>query len=183
MNRILLKLKDIPSGTSVLSLSEDVESLELQRDEYVFYSPVKIDLEVDKSEQGIMIAGRATVPTQVECARCLSLFADEAGADFHLRYIRTRKEADTEQDSPDDGLYYIRYDESEIDLTDEIRQALVVSLPIRALCDPGCKGLCSLCGANLNEGGCSCSRREGHPAWSALEKLRDGRDAGRPSGE
>ena len=57
MNRILLELRDLPNGTSTRSLSEDIGSLDLHRDEYVFFSPVQIDLEINKSERDIAITG------------------------------------------------------------------------------------------------------------------------------
>ena len=183
MNRILLELRDLPNGTSTRSLSEDIGSLDLHRDEYVFFSPVQIDLEINKSERDIAITGGVTVPVQAECARCLQLFADEVKAGLEVRYFRTPGDPPTDRDSAGDALYHVRYDEPRLDLTGEIRQALLVSLPIRALCDSDCRGLCPTCGADLNEGDCSCSHKQGHPAWSALEKLKDGRESGEAAEE
>jgi uncharacterized metal-binding protein YceD (DUF177 family) len=45
-----------------------------------------------------------------------------------------------------------------VDLTEDFRQAVLLELPSRSLCSPGCKGLCPRCGRNLNEGACSCPK-------------------------
>ena len=49
-----------------------------------------------------------------------------------------------------------------IDLSDAIADAVVMDTPFVVLCRPDCAGLCPTCGANLNEGSCSCAdQREG----------------------
>ena len=51
--------------------------------------------------------------------------------------------------------------------------ALLLALPAYPVCQEACKGLCSVCGANLNERECSCDRRVPDPRWAGLEKLRE----------
>jgi uncharacterized protein len=49
------------------------------------------------------------------------------------------------------------FDGEIIDLQDEIQQQIVLALPPRPLCSEKCKGLCSVCGANLNIETCRCT--------------------------
>ena len=49
-----------------------------------------------------------------------------------------------------------RIDVEVLDVSDEAREALALSVPFRALCREDCKGLCPRCGKNLNEGPCGC---------------------------
>jgi uncharacterized protein len=57
-----------------------------------------------------------------------------------------------------------------IDMEDEIRQLLILNLPIRPLCRADCLGLCPKCGKNLNAGKCSCTAQLSSDRW---EKLKD----------
>jgi uncharacterized protein len=59
-----------------------------------------------------------------------------------------------------------------IDVDPVVREQIVLALPPYPVCGEGCKGLCSVCGANLNEGECGCDRRVPDPRWAGLEKLR-----------
>ena len=58
------------------------------------------------------------------------------------------------------------------DLTDEVRQSIILALPTYPVCRPECLGVCPSCGKNLNEGSCGCKREETDDRWGALEGLR-----------
>ena len=61
---------------------------------------------------------------------------------------------------------------SKVDLSELIRQIVVLNTPWRWLCRPDCRGLCPVCGQNLNEGDCDCQRQQIDPRLAALQKLR-----------
>ena len=63
------------------------------------------------------------------------------------------------------------YNGEYIDLTKTVRETLVLSEPMRVLCRPDCKGLCPQCGANLNEGPCSCPDDRIDPRMEKLGEL------------
>ncbi|MFH1756381.1 MAG: DUF177 domain-containing protein [Candidatus Latescibacterota bacterium] len=53
-----------------------------------------------------------------------------------------------------------------------IYENLIINIPIRILCDEGCKGLCPDCGADLNSNPCSCIRTT-ESRWDALKSLKN----------
>jgi uncharacterized protein len=57
-------------------------------------------------------------------------------------------------------------------LEDVLREQVLLSLPVRTLCKPDCKGLCPRCGANRNLQPCSCDEGPSDPRWEALTGLR-----------
>jgi uncharacterized protein len=59
-----------------------------------------------------------------------------------------------------------------IDLDPVVREQLLLALPSYPVCQEACKGLCSVCGANLNERDCGCDRHVPDPRWAGLEKLK-----------
>jgi uncharacterized protein len=56
-------------------------------------------------------------------------------------------------------------------LEDVLREQVLLSLPVRTLCKPDCKGLCPHCGVNRNSQACNCAGDD--PRWEALAGLRD----------
>ena len=69
-------------------------------------------------------------------------------------------------------LYYPKEEitEEEFDITADIRDELLIELPMNPLCDEECEGLCPVCGVNRNEKKCSCTV-QGNLAWSALDNI------------
>jgi uncharacterized protein len=59
-----------------------------------------------------------------------------------------------------------------IDLEPVVRDAVMLALPLNPLCTEACKGLCSTCGAELNEGDCGHSHDPVDIRWTGLEQLR-----------
>jgi len=62
-------------------------------------------------------------------------------------------------------------DDVHLDLSPVVREDMLVSLPIRVLCRPDCKGLCSQCGKNWNEGPCDCQDEVLDPRLAGLADL------------
>ncbi|MEE0945611.1 MAG: DUF177 domain-containing protein [Acutalibacteraceae bacterium] len=58
-----------------------------------------------------------------------------------------------------------------LDLDELVYTEIIISLPMKHLCREDCKGLCSICGKNLNEGGCNCETKQIDPRLSALAEL------------
>ena len=59
-----------------------------------------------------------------------------------------------------------------LDLTGEVREAIILALPRYPVCREACRGLCLTCGADLNAGACSCGKTGRDGRWSALDALR-----------
>ncbi|MCQ2395109.1 MAG: DUF177 domain-containing protein [Kiritimatiellae bacterium] len=59
-----------------------------------------------------------------------------------------------------------------VDLTDELRQSIILALPSYPICRQDCRGVCPTCGKNLNEGPCTCQHTERDSRWGALDGLQ-----------
>ena len=80
--------------------------------------------------------------------------------------------SEKEAEVRNDDLNVSIYDGEKIDLTDLVREQILLDLPTQILCREDCKGLCQKCGANLNEVNCNCAENETDPRWSALKNLK-----------
>jgi uncharacterized protein len=59
-----------------------------------------------------------------------------------------------------------------IDLDDVLRQQVYLALPVKKLCNQGCKGICPRCGVNLNETTCECANVATDSPFAALVQLK-----------
>ncbi len=131
-----------------------------------------VQLEATLSRQGanVFVEGKVTFVQGLECSRCATPISVQRTEEVKAIYLpHAPSDDDLELSESDlDILYY----EGDIDdLEQPVRDAVVLSVPLRPLCDPECKGLCPGCGANLNDEKCACTLRPVDPRWKALEEL------------
>ncbi|MCX5755358.1 MAG: DUF177 domain-containing protein [Gemmatimonadetes bacterium] len=91
-----------------------------------------------------------------ECRRCLGDVLTAVTADTHVLFADGEH---VDDDDPDVLPLSRGRTGSEIDLRPMVRQEWLLEVPALALCRPECKGLCLTCGANLNQGPCTCARK------------------------
>jgi uncharacterized protein len=162
----------LSQGVNELESVLDPESLDIKSEDLVLKAPVKVSLRLDVTGDDIRIDGVVRAVVEEECSRCLTAFKRDLEAELHLYAIGAgRRRGDPEADE-DQGEGMLVHDGRRLDLWEEVRSAILLSTPMQPLCDPGCKGLCAACGANLNNGQCKCGERRIDPRWKGLDKLR-----------
>lgn len=97
------------------------------------------------------------------CGRCLEQFCTDIEVAFSENYLAAGSEAEGE-----DALFY---EGDEIDITDLVRESILLAEPLKIVCKEECKGLCPVCGTNLNATACSCDRDSVDPRLAVLQKL------------
>lgn len=126
-----------------------------------------------RTDKGILVTGHLQTEVRVPCRRCLAPVTAPVEFDLEEQFrpsvdIFTGAAIPVE-DGEDEAT---RTDGHHIlDLTEVIRQNLLLAIPISPLCSPHCRGLCPDCGANLNEEPCSCQHEEGDPRLAVLREL------------
>ena len=60
---------------------------------------------------------------------------------------------------------------SVIDISEDVRQTILLAVPLKLLCRDDCRGLCAGCGANLNTEACRCEAADTDPRWDSLRSL------------
>ncbi len=118
---------------------------------------------VGRTPQGLLVTGDFTGATSLECARCLKTF------DQQLRWNMTELYAFNEKSISESGL--IVPEDAKIDLEPLIRDYALLEIPISPLCQPDCKGLCPVCGQDLNVRDCGHRPHEDESPFSSLKKL------------
>ncbi len=114
-------------------------------------------------------AGRFEVP----CARCVEPVEIPLAGEFDLIFRPIGVDAGSSERSISAQETEIGYYQGDsLLLEDVLREQVLLSLPVRTLCKPDCKGLCPRCGKNRNQEACSCETGPSDPRWEALSGLR-----------
>jgi len=122
----------------------------------------------------IRLRGRFAGNFQVPCARCIEPVEIPLAADIDLIFRPLGADADVPERSITASETEIGYyQEDSLLLEDVLREQVLLSLPVRTLCKPDCKGLCPHCGANRNLQPCSCEKGTNDPRWGTLAALRN----------
>ena len=116
-------------------------------------APVELAFDIFKDKQAFRLAGRLQTTLELKCSRCLEPFAVPVDQAFDLRYQPHTANAG----------------EGERDL---MHEQFVLALPMKPLCDAACKGLCPVCGTNLNTTTCDCKPAWEDPRLAVLRELR-----------
>ncbi len=101
------------------------------------------------------------------CDRCLEEQHFYVPVDFEAEIDMNKSSKERAQDL-DDTEYIIGYD---LDVDRLVYEELLIGFPVKILCSEDCKGICSVCGANLNKGECGCDRTIPDPRMSAIRDM------------
>ena len=132
--------------------------------------PLRVDLRANEAQSGeIVVRGNVVGTLAQECRRCL----DPVDVPLREEVTLVFAPPDLLGDGGDGEIRVLPADEREVDLTEPIREEVVLAAPAYVLCDPDCRGLCPHCGADLNETTCECVVVEPDPRWDALRALKN----------
>ena len=115
-----------------------------------------------RTQQGLLLQGEFQAETELECVRCLDMSTQS------LKWSVTDLYAFDKRNMTDSGL--LVPDEGQIDLEPLLREYALLEFPISPVCKPDCKGLCPVCGENLNKTDCG-HRSEPDIPFSVLKDL------------
>ena len=142
-------------------------------EDYTVVAPVSLAFDIFKNKQAFRLAGRVQTTLEMKCSRCLEPFMVPVDQEFDLRYQpHTINTGEGEREIEEDDLTTAFYENDEIDLGQLTHEQFVLSLPMKPLCSDACRGLCPVCGTNLNKSACDCKPVWEDPRLAALRELR-----------
>jgi uncharacterized protein len=129
-------------------------------------SPVDLDVRLESVVEGVLVTGTARVAVAGECVRCLVPISDELEVEIQELYVHPAVEVEDDEAS--------RLQGDLIDLEPLLRDEVVLDLPFQPLCREDCAGLCTICGANLNDHPDHEHDVVVDPRWEVLRGLEGG---------
>jgi uncharacterized protein len=142
-------------------------------DSFRVAAPVSLTFDIFKDKQQFRLVGHVQTTLELSCSRCLEPFTRSVDAEFELRYQpHAENTGEGEREIEEDDLSTAFYRNDQIDLGELMREQFLLALPMKPLCSEDCRGLCAVCGTNLNRGTCSCKREWEDPRFAALKALQ-----------
>lgn len=156
-----IKKRLVGQKTFAFDLTPD--ELEITSSEVEILGTIKTEGSI--SNAGDVLLLEATMSAQVRrtCGRCLKEFTAVTKAEVLEKFYPTSAE-NIEKDA-------FVYDSDVINITEPLRESLLLAEPMQALCKEDCQGLCPSCGADLNEGDCGCDKVSVDPRLAALKQF------------
>lgn len=148
MKNLIIKAADVKQFGEIKDRVDSYSCAEIA--DGVASQDITVEFSLKPIEEDILLTGEIKGFFGVQCCRCLNGF--RYPVDIKLTQVYP---SSTE----------------EINLEDEIRESLILNVPIKPLCGQDCKGLCPQCGKNLNAGHCECAVQENDPRLNILKKL------------
>lgn len=168
---MLLNLSDV-LGEQHKTIMEEipVEMSEFQYETFIYpilsKDPLTLKIEHVKNKE-LLITGKGKLVLEIPCDRCLEPVKTELALDFSK---------DVDLDVPDgeqpealDETNYI--DGYELDVEQLLRNEVLIGWPTKILCSDDCKGICNICGQNLNQGACDCEDTGLDPRMSVIRDI------------
>jgi len=118
------------------------------------FTDIKIVGEVEDAGKNYVVRGRIECQKSFTCDRCLTQAMEKQIHEFAEEFDKSTAVDDL------------------IDVTELLRDELLAAQPMKNLCKADCKGLCPVCGANLNDGDCGCDKHIVDPRLAALKGFK-----------
>ena len=161
--------RDSEDWSTTLKLEESSETLELCAEGVAFEEPVKVELSLSKIGTQLICRGEVRTSVRLECSRCLSVYDQPIIS--NLDFVVDFEEKPPEFKSEEDNYFVADPSTNFFQIDDLVRETILLALPLKPLCSDDCKGLCPVCGTDLNKSQCSCVKKETDPRWEKLKGL------------
>jgi len=170
---MIIELFSVKDSPHKFEFSLSPAELELEQENVKLIEAVNAVGELTKGIAQIDIEGVITTRAEIECTRCLQPIENDFEIPFKASFISPEdltkeKEAELHESDLDVSVYK----DEKIDLTELVREQIILNLPEQIFCREDCKGLCAKCGENRNLIDCKCEEKEIDPRWSALKNLK-----------
>jgi uncharacterized protein len=162
---MIIKIAGLREGLHYYKFEEPVSNLDIGKQ---FVGTLKAEVELSKSHSEIILNVDVKVNINCECDRCTTEFMQEINPVYQIVYFFSNEP----EGIADANVVYLHPDADKIDISPEIRDYVLLTVPMKRLCTEECKGLCSNCGKNLNEGDCKCEGANIDSRWLPLQDLK-----------
>lgn len=167
-----IELDKLEGNSSTFAHVYEPGELVLDEEHARLTQPPEVRGRLSREGREIDLRGRISARAEVDCDRCLKAIEMPVETNFDVKYVSSDdyKAAETAELEEEDLSISVYQDEA-IDVDDLVREQVLLALPTRALCGEECKGLCPVCGANMNMQPCECEAKETDPRWGALKNI------------
>lgn len=164
----LSEIMSVPDKTLRMEVPIRLEYFELKgiQYEFAYKDPVKISI-TNLGERRVSIEASTKLALNIPCSRCLENVVTDF--DIHISKEVDFRETEEERAKELDELNYISGYNLDVDVL--VYDEILIDFPMKVLCDENCKGICNVCGLNLNNGTCDCESTGADPRMSVIRDI------------
>ena len=163
-------------ATAELTLYDEANGVSTQSQSKIEAKRIEGSVKATTLRASVLVQGDVAALVTLECSRCLEIFDLPVEAALEEQFeptIDVYTGAPMRRDDQERSDTAFDIDANHMmDLSEPVRQALLVALPMKPLCREDCAGICPECGANRNEVKCGHDRETTDDRWSGLRSLR-----------
>lgn len=119
---------------------------------------VDVHMFIFKEKDGYLVSLTVKSGVQLSCDRCLEPFDMDLQGTSNI--FLSKKKLNGGELHEDDLIAKYLEDEENFDVSELLREEILIQTPMKALCDENCKGICPVCGSNRNENPCDCQQKQ-----------------------
>ncbi len=159
--------REVDGQEQTVTESELWDSVTFQGQTIGFKGPVQLSFHLTSSGSSLLVRGEIAAEMELTCSRCTAPFVQP------VRYKVSEIIPLNPGDDPD-GYWtslFLDQETDELDLSEFSLMVLLENFPLQPLCRRDCRGLCTVCGQDLNQGDCDCATDQIDPRWAKLGQL------------
>ncbi len=135
--------------------------------EYKILEKSPVEVTFTNIENGkVIMRGNLRLVLEIPCDRCLTVVNEPLSIEFEREVLSPEVIEQTEEEDEQDFMSGY-----ELDTEAFVNAEILVNMPVKVLCKPDCKGICKVCGHNLNEGDCGCDTFVPDPRMAAIKDI------------
>ncbi|MBR3487242.1 MAG: DUF177 domain-containing protein [Clostridia bacterium] len=155
-----------PGLVSHAQIEQVFPEMELAGSRIRLAEPVALEFKYSFDGEGVDLMGVLSSSLIMNCTKCNEEFVKPFSVDFSERFLKVSDEEAEELDCYSYAGEVLKLDKMAEDL-------ILLNAPLYGLCRPDCKGLCPICGTNLNTSQCSCTAEDDSSPFAALKRLKE----------
>ncbi|HEY5648779.1 MAG TPA: DUF177 domain-containing protein [Nitrospiria bacterium] len=171
-SRYDIPLSEIPEQGLVLELETPPDQLHLTEADARVSGVIRSSVRLNRIDRSVVLEGSVAGDAELQCVRCLQPVTHVLKVEFRVFMEPPPSEESGETDREVSGEEFERQfiQNETICLDDVIREQIMLDLPSYPLCKEACRGLCPVCGVDLNKGSCDCSGKDPEPRLNPLQE-------------
>lgn len=160
-----IRISGLSNGLHEYRFVADPGSLGLDE---AFRKPIEVDARLDKTTRHLALRVEIRTIGHFQCDRCLDEFDRAVTTGYGMIYVYDQTETGR---YPPEEIQVLAASTTHLTLVDDVRQVVLLSIPLKLLCNEECRGLCPQCGTNFNRSSCACRAEMNDPRWDGLRNM------------
>ncbi|NLO89293.1 MAG: DUF177 domain-containing protein [Clostridia bacterium] len=153
------------------NFSEKLSPLVIGGEEIEFDGPILVEGTATNVGKGkILVEGKINTKIMVNCSRCLKPVCINMDTEFKKEFVKKSVLNEPSYHKLYEDEEIRTYEGDKLNLLNEVLENVILNIPMKALCSPDCRGICSICGCDLNVSECHCTSESIDPRLAELQK-------------